>query len=117
MGASTAGGSAITSKANPPELPLGGDRLLHIVRPRTRCERDEFLARGANEKPRALVRAWGRYQPPAAGLSRRPETLGFAPRRRRRLDRKSTRLNSSHVATSYAVFCLKKKSARPDGQI
>src|SRR5690625_6240905 len=27
------------------------------------------------------------------------------------LDRKSTRLNSSHVATSYAVFCLKKKTA------
>src|SRR5690606_41472469 len=27
-------------------------------------------------------------------------------------DRKSTRLNSSHVKTSYAVFCLKKKSSR-----
>src|SRR5690625_6450765 len=26
-------------------------------------------------------------------------------------DRKSTRLNSSHVASSYAVFCLKKKIA------
>src|SRR5690625_6693955 len=26
-----------------------------------------------------------------------------------KLDRKSTRLNSSHVAISYAVFCLKKK--------
>src|SRR5690349_22641404 len=26
-----------------------------------------------------------------------------------RRDRKSTRLNSSHVETSYAVFCLKKK--------
>src|SRR5690625_5574702 len=26
------------------------------------------------------------------------------------IDRKSTRLNSSHVATSYAVFCLKKKN-------
>src|SRR5690625_4272549 len=26
-----------------------------------------------------------------------------------RMDRKSTRLNSSHVAISYAVFCLKKK--------
>src|SRR5690625_6834559 len=26
-----------------------------------------------------------------------------------RQDRKSTRLNSSHVAISYAVFCLKKK--------
>src|SRR6266508_4832139 len=25
-------------------------------------------------------------------------------------DRKSTRLNSSHVASSYAVFCLKKKN-------
>src|SRR5690625_5499312 len=27
-------------------------------------------------------------------------------------DRKSTRLNSSHVAISYAVFCLKKKTTR-----
>src|SRR5215510_15948787 len=27
-------------------------------------------------------------------------------------DRKSTRLNSSHVAISYAVFCLKKKKVR-----
>src|SRR3712207_7639168 len=29
--------------------------------------------------------------------------------RDRRLDRKSTRLNSSHANISYAVFCLKKK--------
>src|SRR5690625_5388697 len=28
------------------------------------------------------------------------------------VDRKSTRLNSSHVANSYAVFCLKKKTTR-----
>src|SRR5690625_6439726 len=27
-------------------------------------------------------------------------------------DRKSTRLNSSHVAISYAVFCLKKKTRK-----
>src|SRR5690606_40246790 len=27
----------------------------------------------------------------------------------RRIDRKSTRLNSSHVKISYAVFCLRKK--------
>src|SRR5690625_3224467 len=33
----------------------------------------------------------------------RRRELGFV------LDRKSTRLNSSHVAISYAVFCLKKK--------
>src|SRR5437762_11267873 len=29
-----------------------------------------------------------------------------------RADRKSTRLNSSHRCISYAVFCLKKKTAR-----
>src|SRR5262245_65125673 len=31
-------------------------------------------------------------------------------RRLRREDRKSTRLNSSHLGISYAVFCLKKKN-------
>src|SRR6267378_430209 len=30
-------------------------------------------------------------------------------------DRKSTRLNSSHVETSYAVFCLKKKKDKLGG--
>src|SRR5439155_15313974 len=33
----------------------------------------------------------------------------LAAAKRARSDRKSTRLNSSHVAISYAVFCLKKK--------
>src|SRR5690349_10684247 len=31
------------------------------------------------------------------------------------VDRKSTRLNSSHVETSYAVFCMKKKKNTPCG--
>src|SRR5439155_18159398 len=42
------------------------------------------------------------------GLSHRrcpPRAHARGPRE----DRKSTRLNSSHVAISYAVFCLKKK--------
>src|SRR5258708_31183033 len=30
-----------------------------------------------------------------------------------RVDRKSTRLNSSHQIISYAVFCLKKKNSTP----
>src|SRR5256884_6419166 len=34
--------------------------------------------------------------------------------RRHRLDRKSTRLNSSHGYISYAVFCLKKKIWQSD---
>src|SRR6266496_6171878 len=37
----------------------------------------------------------------------------FHPRR----DRKSTRLNSSHVEISYAVFCLKKKKQNNHNQI
>src|SRR5437868_7928743 len=50
----------------------------------------------------------GRCGPPS-GLQRR---LADRPRRRCRPDRKSTRLNSSHVSISYAVFCLKKKKKK-----
>src|SRR5207302_8769618 len=49
-----------------------------------------------------------------------PSTSAFPQHRgrclgrdRRDLDRKSTRLNSSHVKISYAVFCLKKKTTMP----
>src|SRR5438876_8185193 len=38
--------------------------------------------------------------------------LGFRQRGLLDKDRKSTRLNSSHPSTSYAVFCLKKKTSR-----
>src|SRR3989442_92946 len=44
----------------------------------------------------------------------------FAPRPMHeagREDRKSTRLNSSHVRISYAVFCLKKKKAKGTASI
>src|SRR5207249_6860713 len=40
---------------------------------------------------------------------RRAEQPQGAARADDDLDRKSTRLNSSHVSISYAVFCLKKK--------
>src|SRR6266576_2418064 len=48
-----------------------------------------------------------------AGARRRATRCWIAARRPRsssRRDRKSTRLNSSHVESSYAVFCLKKKT-------
>src|SRR5205814_9711234 len=56
--------------------------------------------------------------PPAASAPARiqPDTARTAPafdpspERVRRADRKSTRLNSSHLGISYAVFCLKKKN-------
>src|SRR5438876_4833820 len=47
--------------------------------------------------------------PPPAPRARREEPR-LRRGRRRRGDRKSTRLNSSHPSISYAVFCLKKKS-------
>src|SRR5690242_21629113 len=43
-----------------------------------------------------------------AQIRRRP-VLGPGGDVAPRLDRKSTRLNSSHMSISYAVFCLKKK--------
>src|SRR2546426_2596981 len=39
----------------------------------------------------------------------------FAPARKSAQDRKSTRLNSSHLVISYAVFCLKKKKGEGAG--
>src|SRR5690242_20991040 len=47
--------------------------------------------------------------------SRTKRNARRSPRQRRRsrrssADRKSTRLNSSHMSISYAVFCLKKKN-------
>src|SRR5690349_23999765 len=68
-----------------------------------------------------LFRSSGRDRDAAAALSvdgrvvaaateesfARVAGIGYA--REALLDRKSTRLNSSHVEISYAVFCLKKK--------
>src|SRR5438067_10024585 len=50
------------------------------------------LFRSVGTIPPTATRAWG--DPPGNALG----------------DRKSTRLNSSHVSISYAVFCLKKKT-------
>src|SRR5204863_7424714 len=43
---------------------------------------------------------------------RRPLPADQSSVRRQPTDRKSTRLNSSHVEISYAVFCLKKKKKK-----
>src|SRR5205807_8976888 len=40
------------------------------------------------------------------------DSASGCPCRGRRRDRKSTRLNSSHLVISYAVFCLKKKKKK-----
>src|SRR2546430_3788861 len=43
---------------------------------------------------------------------RRASALAAVAKARAEIDRKSTRLNSSHSQISYAVFCLKKKKNR-----
>src|SRR3712207_5073600 len=48
-----------------------------------------------------------------AGNHDNPDRLSAASPLAYEQDRKSTRLNSSHANISYAVFCLKKKTATP----
>src|SRR5438067_9874267 len=50
--------------------------------------------------------------PQQSCFAARVKSLGDYGLRDRLLDRKSTRLNSSHVSISYAVFCLKKKKKK-----
>src|SRR5256885_7621511 len=66
------------------------------------------LARGA---PGAgLAVHYNRHTSDRARTPRRRDAhLARAPDRGAQPDRKSTRLNSSHLVISYAVFCLKKK--------
>src|SRR5256885_6767659 len=52
-------------------------------------------------------RAEDQLVPPGGGSLREPRPERPGPARVE--DRKSTRLNSSHLVISYAVFCLKKK--------
>src|SRR5256885_12711733 len=76
------------------------------------------LSRSAGRRRRTRGRARAvlrRLRPPGAHAreaAEREGVLGAVRRRVARLraqDRKSTRLNSSHLVISYAVFCLKKK--------
>src|SRR2546426_6507922 len=65
---------------------------------------------------RSLRRHVGRGRCSSCSVDRRQTTDRTVPGRRRTpapmADRKSTRLNSSHLVISYAVFCLKKKKKK-----
>src|SRR3712207_7944630 len=63
----------------------------------------------------ALAFAVGKSHPVGKGFYTRgcsDEGLSMPRRTFVRIDRKSTRLNSSHANISYAVFCLKKKNTQ-----
>src|SRR5438067_5292407 len=63
-----------------------------------------------------LFRSQQRQRRALAGLDGaavlRAATFPGPPQPLEQQDRKSTRLNSSHVSISYAVFCLKKKKKK-----
>src|SRR5690606_40094596 len=82
-------------------LPISARRRARrAARPARRRRRSRRGSRGSLLLPRAA------HAPSRPGARRRRAP----PRRACPRDRKSTRLNSSHVKISYAVFCLKKKN-------
>src|SRR5205814_8781973 len=83
--------------SEPPEKPRGTRLRLGTPPPRSIGCRRSATPSGARPAPTN----------PLEGESRSGEDASLE--RRKRSDRKSTRLNSSHLGISYAVFCLKKK--------
>src|SRR5690625_712733 len=75
----------------------------------------DYQSAPAQPHPQQQVQAQPAQQqvpPQQPGAVRPPQGPGgYQPARPR--DRKSTRLNSSHVAISYAVFCSKRKKSGP----
>src|SRR3712207_8151295 len=72
----------------------------------------QYPASAAGERVPLPAAALREALPVDGGSSESPRFLGLGKLRGdavRRLDRKTTRLNSSHANISYAVFCLKKK--------
>src|SRR3989454_8908717 len=76
----------------------------------TQCEYEsgcQYSTAAPPQIPNQVDRRWDKAGP---ALSRgRSWTRPTATRFLKRRDRKSTRLNSSHLVISYAVFCLEKK--------
>src|SRR3712207_8618897 len=80
--------------------------------PYTTLFRSQPLARPADQRLRERRRRvdHGAVQEPERADRQLRDVRRRVVRREDLLDRKSTRLNSSHANISYAVFCLKKKN-------
>src|SRR2546427_5280657 len=79
---------------------------------------DLDLISTAGSIPRIRSNRWSRIRlvtlPVLPSYPKRPGKADLPSWGRDRLDRKSTRLNSSHSQISYAVFCLKKKKKKKE---
>src|SRR5262245_62805330 len=92
---------------------------LSTLFPYTTLFRSGCARRGTGRPPPrprrpARLRSGGRHGGMAEGVRAAPPARPAEPflPPPGRVDRKSTRLNSSHLGISYAVFCLKKKTTR-----
>src|SRR5690606_39963264 len=107
---------AVSLSAHALSLPEAMQSALNVhpeiradISARLAAEEQMKAARGGYLPRVDLLAGYGREytdSPSTRGLTHHTETL---TRGESTLDRKSTRLNSSHVKISYAVFCLKKK--------
>src|SRR5690606_41899976 len=87
-------------------LPICPAEIGEELRPATERQRVQPLARGqVAQRDVGAQRGAHRRRVERLNACRKPARHSFD--RRRLQDRKSTRLNSSHVKISYAVFCLK----------
>src|SRR5690606_41909728 len=106
-----------------------GTRVSFVSRPPDHCRQRPVPTRRSSDLPHPEARRVGASRRAARrgletapgargaeGRGHRPDppavarAAGCAGGGARSRDRKSTRLNSSHVKISYAVFCLKKKN-------
>src|SRR5256885_7423385 len=97
-----------------------------LEKPQLLEHRDELVSDAVPKRQRLYMTTGGSTGVPVGfylqkGVSRPKEQACLEAMWRRagyfdgaRLDRKSTRLNSSHLVISYAVFCLKKKKNTPN---
>src|SRR5699024_12865699 len=87
-----------------------------LFRSRARKENGVLVPLSSNETTRTGVWAW---KVPKSSPMKLVRVLNLPDKSAVELpkdgDRKSTRLNSSHVSISYAVFCLKKKKQTASG--
>src|SRR3989454_4377808 len=84
---------------------IAGDRVVHV-----RDARGRVITARTQPKLLGLSATLGPDGEPRIGG--RPWASGESAAAVHEADRKSTRLNSSHLVISYAVFCLKKKKKR-----
>src|SRR5690606_39498157 len=105
---------SLASPAPPPTSTLSlHDALPFCFNPAALDAQEQAAAQAAAaapEQPKAAVEAPAAQEatPVAVEVAQEAPAATEAAQQAEEVDRKSTRLNSSHVKISYAVFCLKK---------